>query len=190
MRNYTFSLDSLVFSLAFTLSRVYINLLSFNFYSISQRCLRLCCLLHSAAHLFQLRIRIDVPLCVCLMSACFIVYNSIESSNLSCSTFRFRLPFLSQPDKNFMQFQCGRNIIYHIDADELFVSHYDNFIAGNTMQGKERKYNHPTLSPHRQRGGQILLHHLLFSTSLSLPSLRSCVELLVKCLQLSCRLSL
>lgn len=32
-------------------------------------------------------------------------------------------------NKNFKQFRCGGSTIYHIDADELFASHYDNFIV-------------------------------------------------------------
>lgn len=42
-----------------------------------------------------------------------------------------------------MQFQCGRNIIYHIDADELFVSHYDKFIVCNAKSGAHSNYPLP-----------------------------------------------
>lgn len=76
------------------------------------------------------------------------------------------------------------NIIYHIDADELFVSHYDNFIIllGNEPLPRLFLCSAPAASPEASASIRLSPRSpSAFAASFALL-LVSCVELLVKCL--------
>lgn len=141
--------------------------------------------------LFTVRM-LDVCLFYCLL------FNWIKSFIMFYFSISFTM-FASQhwSDKNFIQFLCGGNIIYHIDADELFVSHYDNFIVGTeTGECPALLLLHSFLLFHFLRLLLLLLlHHVVLSCChlLEFPPatdfaasfallLVSRVELLVKCL--------
>lgn len=146
-------------------------------------------MLCNGAHLFQLRIRSVKYICAyawCLLVLLFI----IQLKRAIYHVLLFDFVYLCWPDKNFMQFQCGRNIIYHIDADELFVSHYDNFIVCNAKKGEHHPLHPTTLCQCQHALLRLFVTPLDFCPEggvrfcciICFSSLVFCVELLVKCL--------
>lgn len=145
-------------------------------------------MLCNGAHLFQLRIRSVKYVCAysayawCLLVLLFI----IQLKRAIYHVLLFDFVCLCWPDKNFMQFQCGRNIIYHIDADELFVSHYDKFIVCNAKKGAQPQL--PSATANTFHYVSLLLRStsapggVRFCCIICFSSLVFCVELLVKCL--------